>query len=162
MGVFVDLTGRVYGRLTVLQRSGTLVNPNGRKKLTWLCRCICGQQSVIRGEKLRSGHTKSCGCLRREGPAPRRGEESPHWKGDEISYSSAHTRARVAKGSASVHPCVDCGSGAEDWSYIGGCARERISSAKKTMGCTYSPDPSRYVARCKPCHKKYDLAMEVA
>ena len=56
---FKDLTGRRFGRLTVIRRA-----ENGKNYQTkWLCRCDCGNEvSVYRGN-LKRGHTKSCGCL---------------------------------------------------------------------------------------------------
>ena len=54
-----DETGHRYGRLTVIK-------PYKKTKqgMTWLCRCDCGQEFVAHGVRLRSGYTKSCGCLR--------------------------------------------------------------------------------------------------
>lgn len=49
-----------YGRLTFLEA----VNKNGR--IYWLCRCKCGSEKAIRSDKVRSGHTQSCGCLKAE------------------------------------------------------------------------------------------------
>ena len=56
----IDETGNRYGRLTVLQPIEKL-GPNNR--LVWLCKCDCGTQKEIIGKNLRSGNTKSCGCL---------------------------------------------------------------------------------------------------
>lgn len=53
--------GNQYGKLTVLSRAGS----KGRSA-TWLCRCGCGAEVVIRGDSLRSNNTRSCGCLQRE------------------------------------------------------------------------------------------------
>jgi hypothetical protein len=58
----VDLSGQVFGELTVLRRNGTHVTPSGGKKAMWLCECSCGVRKVIAGESLRRGHSKSCGC----------------------------------------------------------------------------------------------------
>lgn len=55
----VDMTGRVCGQLTVIGRVA-----HG-KHTHWLCRCVCGKETVVAGHKLRSGHTRSCGCYRR-------------------------------------------------------------------------------------------------
>lgn len=54
----VDLTGRKFGRLTVLERSGS--NKDGRS--TWLCSCTCGNVTVKTGKLLLNGHCRSCGC----------------------------------------------------------------------------------------------------
>src|SRR5690348_2738835 len=56
---FQDLTGRQFGRLTVLSRAE---NAPGEKP-RWLCRCECGNIKIIRSEQLRKGESKSCGCL---------------------------------------------------------------------------------------------------
>lgn len=53
----IDLTGRRYGRLTVLAPAE---NVGGRT--AWLCRCDCGRETTVKTHNLRSGHTKSCGC----------------------------------------------------------------------------------------------------
>jgi hypothetical protein len=52
-----DLTGQVFGRLTVLGRAD---HPRRR----WLCQCSCGNQSIIRAYN--RGRIQSCGCLRKE------------------------------------------------------------------------------------------------
>lgn len=54
-----DLTGNVYGRLTVLGESGK----NGHTGGYWNCRCSCGNLVVVARDNLRTGNTKSCGCL---------------------------------------------------------------------------------------------------
>ena len=57
-----DLTGKKFGRLTVIKRV-----PNSKSRhIVWLCKCDCGTEKIIRGCNLRRGYTKSCGCLNRE------------------------------------------------------------------------------------------------
>lgn len=58
MPAFIDLTGQRFGRLTVLERA-----PNRSNRVHWLCRCECGNKSEVAAGCLRSGNTKSCGCL---------------------------------------------------------------------------------------------------
>jgi hypothetical protein len=57
----VDLTGQVFGRLTVLHRG-----PSAGRKARWVVRCECGTEKVVSGSSLRAGGTVSCGCARRE------------------------------------------------------------------------------------------------
>ena len=56
-----DLVGKKFGRLTVLKYVYSKY-----KKRHWLCQCDCGNISVVSTSQLKSGKTKSCGCLRRE------------------------------------------------------------------------------------------------
>lgn len=57
----IDLTGQRFGRLVVIRECG---RKNGH--VAWLCRCDCGVEVVVQSCDLRSGRTKSCGCLSRE------------------------------------------------------------------------------------------------
>jgi len=59
----IGITGRRFGRLVVLE-----LRPerNGDGGTLWHCRCDCGGEHIARGDHLRRGTTKSCGCLRRE------------------------------------------------------------------------------------------------
>lgn len=62
-----DLTGSVFGRLTVLGIGEPYVSPNtGRKTKRWLCKCTCGETKSVQAVNLKLGKTKSCGCLARE------------------------------------------------------------------------------------------------
>lgn len=58
----VDVIGQTFGRLTVLCGSDRK-SPAGK---LWLCRCVCGSETVTTSLKLRNGHTRSCGCVHRE------------------------------------------------------------------------------------------------
>jgi len=55
----IDLTGQKFGRLMVVSESGKSKSGN----YTWLCKCDCGNMKIVDSGKLRSGNTKSCGCL---------------------------------------------------------------------------------------------------
>jgi hypothetical protein len=57
---FMDITGQVFGRWTVLSLDST---DRGSR---WLCQCECGTRRVLEGRKLREGHSRSCGCLASE------------------------------------------------------------------------------------------------
>lgn len=54
----IDLTGQRFGNLVVVKREQ---NKSGRLAM-WQCRCDCGKTVIIRGDNLRRGHSKSCGC----------------------------------------------------------------------------------------------------
>jgi len=62
----IDLTGRRFGRWTVLEYSHSAGVP---KKRYWLCKCDCGTVRNVASGDLLSGRSKSCGCLQREAAA---------------------------------------------------------------------------------------------
>lgn len=62
MGKFEDLTGKKFNRLTVLG----LGEKNSSGQIQWKCRCDCGNIVFATTYYLKSGHTKSCGCLNKE------------------------------------------------------------------------------------------------
>jgi hypothetical protein len=53
----IDLTGKRFGRWTVLHYAGNQ---------KWFCVCDSGTARAVDGWNLRSGQSKSCGCLRSE------------------------------------------------------------------------------------------------
>lgn len=59
----IDLNGEKFGLLIVIEKGEPYIQPSGKKITTWVCKCDCGNQTTVRTEYLRSGHTKSCGCL---------------------------------------------------------------------------------------------------
>lgn len=65
---YEDLTGKNFGRWTVLGRGEDRINTAGYHKRTWICRCSCDKHTVkeVREDILKKGESKSCGCLQRE------------------------------------------------------------------------------------------------
>lgn len=58
MGNKIEMKGKKFNRLLVISES------HKRKEgYYWECLCDCGNHTVVLGQKLRNGHTKSCGCL---------------------------------------------------------------------------------------------------
>lgn len=73
--------GETFGRLTVLERVAN--TSYGRTQFN--CTCGCGREKVVAAVSLRSGNTRSCGCLAKEVTSRmargRHGPDSPTWKG---------------------------------------------------------------------------------
>lgn len=66
MGKLIDMTGQKYGRLTVISRAENATDKDGTIRAKWNCICDCGTLITVRGKDIRSGNTKSCGCMNRE------------------------------------------------------------------------------------------------
>lgn len=62
MPKIIDLVGQRFYRLIVLERDMTKIG----KAAYWICKCDCGTIKSIRGDSLRNGKIKSCGCLQKE------------------------------------------------------------------------------------------------
>lgn len=58
----IQLAGRRFGRLVVLEESGR----DHKNRITWRCLCDCGEETSVLGSRLRIDHTTSCGCVQRE------------------------------------------------------------------------------------------------
>lgn len=62
MAKFIDLTGMIFGDLIVIKL-------HSKKPTKWLCKCKCGNTSIVDTRNLRSGHTTTCGCSKYKTPA---------------------------------------------------------------------------------------------
>lgn len=62
MGIIADLSDKKFGKLTVIEKAEIKPKPKNRHTY-WRCICDCGKESVVSSDKLKSGETKSCGCL---------------------------------------------------------------------------------------------------
>ena len=97
-----DLTGQRFGRLIVIAYKGQ----NQRKNSVWTCKCDCGGETDTTTRCLRSGDSKSCGCLRRE---------------NAVRVSTRHGMSRSPEYTAYRHMIDRCTRpGHKHFSYYGG------------------------------------------
>ena len=62
MSKLINLVGLKFGKLTVIKRA-----ENGKHNETrWECKCDCGKKVIVKGQSLKRGATKSCGCSKFE------------------------------------------------------------------------------------------------
>jgi len=64
MNAYKDLIGKKCNRLTVVGHATKPLNTKYADKF-WLCRCDCGRTTKLSSRRITSGHTKSCGCLKK-------------------------------------------------------------------------------------------------
>ena len=90
MGTLIDMIGMKFARLTVVSRADNI-----ETRAAWNCVCECGSRIVVDGKKLRSSHTKSCGCYRVEVSAPMQGRKNiKHGMSRTAEYHRFHSRLR--------------------------------------------------------------------
>lgn len=99
-----DLKGKVFGRLKVLFSEKT---SNSRRSIVWNCICDCGKETIATGSDLRSGHTRSCGCLQLDSLRESNTVHGHTIGGDQsrtyVSWASMHTRCRNKKSTNFKH-----------------------------------------------------------
>ena len=131
---------------------------------------VRGGEVVRRGPKPRRecgvadcAESHYCGgyCTRHYQQIQKRGQIEPprivgpdhhSWRGEQITYRTAHNRVEAAYGPARNHSCVDCGGQAEHWSYDHRDEHEQVSPT----GQPYSVKPEHYEPRCAACHWRFD------
>jgi hypothetical protein len=86
----LDLVEQKFGRLEVLEYVG---NDKWQHSL-WKCLCSCGNEIIVNGRNLKSGATKSCGCLKRERPEKWKKHISESHKG---KIFSLETRQKISE-----------------------------------------------------------------
>lgn len=98
----IDLNGLVFDRLTVLKPA-----TNIGRTTRWWCLCVCGQIRAISSNRLRTGETRSCGCLHKEELVQRstkhghskRTSRSPEYE----SWAAMHARCVAKKGRNKIY-----------------------------------------------------------
>ena len=65
MPAFIDITGQRFGRLVAIHRVPAPAHII-HKRPHFLCRCDCGQDTIVTSGQLKNGNTTSCGCYDRE------------------------------------------------------------------------------------------------
>ena len=150
----IDLVGQKFGRLTVVE----FVKLENHKTF-WKCVCDCGMTVIAKGNNLRSGNTKSCGCLHREmiqkqGYANRKhGESHSHrtrlytiWCGMRQRCTNPNREAYPLYGGKGVTICEEWKDypNFKEWAMANGYADnlciDRIDPSKG-----YSPDNCRWI-----------------
>ena len=145
-----DLTGKQFGRLTVVSRAPN--KPNLRHT-QWNVLCQCGVEKVVQGTSLRSGLVKSCGCLNTE----QRGENSPTWN----SSLTNEDRGRRRLGTPTQ----------KTWHLVSQQIRRRDKATCLVCGAPHSVyvhhlepwafdrdlryDPANLVTLCGECHMQF-------
>lgn len=118
-----DLTGKRYGRLTVLRLDKQLESG----KTSWFCQCDCGNQCVVTAYSLHYNKRKSCGCLHREAEAA----EADDLTGQVFGRLTVLESARLPDDRSSVMCRCRCECGTE----ITVSANSLMQGLYKSCGC---------------------------
>lgn len=99
----IDLVGKTYGKLTVMTRA-----ENQGRRVMWLCQCECGNTTVVRGDSLKDGSTKSCGCLHKEEAVER---QTKNIEGEKFGRLTVVSKIDSEENGSSLWLCgCECGN----------------------------------------------------
>jgi len=149
-GLFIDIEGQRFGRLVALEYIGN------RK---WLCECDCGNTTEVGSYSLRSGMTKSCGCIRSETSRKPYRYSTQH---KVYSYYKAHARRKGYPFTINkadflkmiVKPCFYCGN------QFGNINKSEYNNGdfEYTGIDRFDPNLGYTIENCVPCCKDCNMA----
>ena len=167
MSAVKDLTGQRFGRLVVIERVGS----TAKREATWKCLCDCGRTTISPGYNLRSGNTKSCGCLNSDESAKRSTTHSMSrsrlygvWSGMKFRCCCSSGPRYHQYGGRGITICTEWLNDFQafyDWAMANGydenapkgkCTIDRIDNDKG-----YSPDNCRWVDMKVQRHNRSDM-----
>lgn len=143
-----EYIGNKYGRLTVVEYLGMI---DGKRK--YLCRCDCGNERTLPIYDLKSGHTKSCGCLMREMTVERNRTHGGHktrlykiWGGMKTRCHNSNSPKYKDYGGRGIAVCQEWRDNFDtfrDWATTNGYA-EDLSLDRINVDGNYEPDNCRW------------------
>lgn len=165
----VDIAGLRFGRLVAIRRVASV-----KRNTMWAAQCDCGNITTVTATRIKSGHTRSCGCLKRE-TASRlnriHGESSAKYGGEHPSLFArwAHMKERVTNpncqmyyryGGRGITLCAEWRDYLvfREWALANGYEKcltiDRIDNDRG-----YSPENCRWVDRATQNRNKSDNVM---
>jgi hypothetical protein len=159
MRPIIDLTGRCFGKLTVLSLCKL-----GDHGSTWNCICNCGNTLVVRGDSLKKGNTQSCGCYSRALMSARHTKHglnltSPQllsiWRAMRIRCNNKKTKYYRYYGGKGIQICSEWENPINfcEWAISHGYA-EGLEIDRIDNNGSYCPENCRWVTRTQnACNK---------
>lgn len=139
----VDLTGQRFGRLLVIG-----LESRNKHRSHWKCQCDCGNEKIAEMGQLHNGHTKSCGCLRKELNTVHgkfNCSEYRSWQAMKSRCENKNTTRYVDYGGRGIKVCERWSKSFENF-YIdmGNKPSKKHSIDRKNNDGNYEPDNCRW------------------
>lgn len=153
---FIDLTGKRFGRLTVIEKN----HVGSHRTIFWKCKCDCGEFAIVRGKSLKSGNTKSCGCLIRDRKNVKHGYRHTRlyniWSGIKARCYNQSSHAYKRYGERGISMCLEWLNNFESfymWSINNGYS-ESLSIDRIDVNGNYDPSNCRWATSSQQSNNK--------
>ena len=151
----IDLTGQRFGWLVVIESAENTSAGQAR----WRCRCDCGRETIVRGDKLRRGYTVSCGHYNGKNPTTCRTRPQKHrnthtrlyniWAAMKQRCYNPHTQHYARYGGRGITVCDEWLQDFQkfwDWAMTNGY-QDKLSIDRIDNDKGYSPDNCRWASQ---------------
>lgn len=151
LGQIQDLKDKRFGRLTVLEDHYR--KENG--KYYWKCVCDCGNTKYVSANNLKSGNTKSCGCLGAENKPPvhiahgmSRSKLYHIWVAMKQRCENPNDRNFLRYGGRGICVCKEWGAFGPfmKWALSNGYVEGKTDIDRKDNDKGYSPENCRFIS----------------
>ena len=156
MSKFIDITGKKFNKLTVVER---LQNDVGGIPV-WLCMCECGNFTRVRGKNLKNGSVKSCGCILKNGTTKTHGLSRTKiyntWSSMKARCFNPKSRSYKRYGARGITVCEQWKNSFEEfysWSIQNGY-NENLTIERINNDGNYCPENCKWIPQKEQCRNR--------
>lgn len=163
---FVDLTGKIFGRLKVIQYAY-----REKDKNFWECECNCGNKIFTTSSCLTKGYTKSCGCLQRDLARRNKKHGYAHklslyyiWKSMKERCNNKNDKSYKNYGDRGIKVCNEWQNNYltfHNWAFESGYVEEKLPNGKNKLTLDrinvngdYEPSNCRWITNAEQARNK--------
>lgn len=148
---FNNLAGKRFHMLVAIEPVGK----NKCGQIIWLCNCDCGMKANVVGSKLISGHTKSCGCLKRRRNNLSKTRLFRIWKGMIDRCENPYKDNYYWYGLKGIKICYEWHNffAFYQWAILNGYA-DSLSLDRIDCNGDYCPENCRWITQKEQCNNR--------